>query len=99
MRLTDRKLKNIRQPGIYSDGPGANGLRAIARLLVDGALSIMWAQRVYVRDPKTRKTIRRAEVRLGLYPEVSLQQAREIAWVTQKRADRGIDPSMRREGN
>ena len=90
--LTDRKLLNITEPGDYSDGDDANGLKAKAGRLSNGDLSIRWVGRVYIKDPKKGKTVRTRDLGLGVYPKVSLAEAREKAEANQLLGDRGIDP-------
>ena len=99
--LTDRKLMNITEPGDYTDGPDAKGLKARARRLSNDDLSIRWVQRVYIKDPDakdpdTAKTIRSKDVGLGVYPKVSLTEARRIADANQALGDQGIDPRSKK---
>ena len=55
-------------------------------------MSRTWVQRLYIKDPETGKTIRTRESGLGVYPSVSLAEAREIAKANQSLADQGVDP-------
>ena len=90
--LTDRKLMNITTPGDYSDGPDANGLKIRVVKVGDGDdLSQRWIQRVYIKDSEG-KTLRTRDLGHGVYPQVSLDEAHEVAEAYQKLADRGLDP-------
>ena len=90
--LTDRKLMNISETGDYSDGPDANGLKIRAVKVGDGdELTMRWVQRVYIKDSED-KTIRTRDLGHGVYPQVSLKEAHEVAEAYQKLADQGLDP-------
>ena len=90
--LTDLAIQNFTGPGKYSDGPRSNGLSILLSPLASGLMSRTWLQRTFIKDPETGKTIRSIDRRLGVYPSVSLAEAREIAKANQSLADQGVDP-------
>ena len=80
-QLTDQFLKNVAEPGTYSDGPGRYGLNCF----VSGDLQ------KYFRHKLTFDG-NRIDVGIGAYPGFSLQNARDIAHENWKKARAGIDP-------
>lgn len=90
--LKDLFVKNIKVPGDYSDGPNSNGLKLRVRPVGDDEVSKSWIQRVYIKNPKTGKTVRTRDLALGNYPGMSLAEARVAAEENQATADQGIDP-------
>ena len=84
-QLTDQFLKNVAEPGTYSDGPGRYGLNCFIDWLASGDLQ------KYFRHKLTFDG-NRIDVGIGAYPEISLQNARDIAHENWKKARAGIDP-------
>ena len=70
--LTEEYIRGIRKPGVYSDGPGSYGLLLEVTERSDGRLSKRFRQRM-PRDGT------RIGVTVGVYPVVSLREARHTA--------------------
>ena len=86
VQLTDGFLSNVKKPGIYTDGPGRYGLDckvSLSNKSID--------PNRYFRQ-KTRFLKKRITVGIGAYPELSLQDARDIAQDNWRKARAGIDP-------
>jgi len=79
-RLTAQKIKNVKDPGKYSDG---GGLGLIFWVKPNG--SRFWVQRILING-------RRRDIGLGGYPMVSLAEARELAMTNKQAVRRGEDP-------
>ena len=99
-RLTVFQLKSVTEPGPISDGRNSNGLKNYARRSPKtGELIQYWEQRVYIKDPETGKTARERKFGHGVWPDVSLDEARTIAKSYQELADQGIDPRPVKDAN
>ena len=85
-QLSDRFLRNVTEPGVYSDGPGRYGLDCIVSASTKSAVpNRYFRQRTrFEKEPIT--------VGIGAYPELSLQDARSIAHENWRKARAGIDP-------
>ena len=83
MKLSAAKVKNLRQPGRYSDGAG---LYHVIRPTGSRA----WVQRVVVNS-------RRRDIGLGPYPVVSLADARKRCADNRTAIANGIDPVIERK--
>ena len=81
-KLSDRKVKSLREPGRYTDG-------ATLYLVVAPGGSKQWVQRLTVRGRQT-------DIGLGGYPVVGLREAREKAQANRARARSGADPLLER---
>jgi integrase len=77
-KLSDRKVKALREPGRYGDG-------ATLYLVVAPGGSKQWVQRLTVRGKQT-------DIGLGGYPVVGLKEAREKAQANRTQARSGADP-------
>ena len=80
--LSAVRVRRERRPGRYADG---NGLH----LLIDGTGNKRWIQRLTIRG-------RRTDLGLGGWPLVSLQEAREKAFINRKMARADGDPRVDR---
>jgi integrase len=83
MKLTDAKLRTLSTPGKHADGQGLY-------------LEITPAGGRYWRL-KYRHLTKEKRLALGVYPEVSLKDARDKAVVARKAIHAGIDPSAARQ--
>ena len=79
-KLSDRKVKALREPGRYGDG-------ATLYLVVAPGGSKQWVQRLTVRGKQT-------DIGLGGYPVVGLRDARERAHANRTQAQSGADPLL-----
>ena len=88
-RLTILLLrKGIKEPGRYTDGPGSNGLTALAKLNRQGQLVIAFHQRIRINRKPTMLS-------LGTYPQLSLKGARQKAVANVRAVREGRDPRTR----
>ena len=76
-RLSAVRVAKTKAPGLYEDGAGL-------RLIVTGTGSKRWALRLTING-------RRVERGLGLYPSVTLEEARTRADEMRRAARRGVD--------
>ena len=83
--LSAAMVKNVTQPGTYTDGEGltlrvapTGGKRWVLRATIDG---------------------KQRNIGLGGYPAVSLSEARQAAQDTQQEIRDGTDPVAEREGS
>lgn len=81
-KLSDRKVKSLKEPGRYSDG-------ATLYLVVAPGGSKQWVQRLTVRG-------RQKDIGLGGYPLVGLREARDKAQANRVQARMGADPLLER---
>ena len=81
-KLSDRKVRALREPGRYGDG-------ATLYLVVAHGGSRQWVQRLTVRGKQT-------DIGLGGYPVVGLKEAREKAQANRSQARSGADPRSER---
>ena len=84
-RLTAAFARTVTEPGVYSDGRGAHGLRLVVRSRSGGGVRKSWAQRLNVNG-------RPLNLGLGPYPIVTLADARDQALANARHAYRGLDP-------
>ena len=75
--LTAHKIRGISKPGVYKDGGGL-------RLVVTQGLTKRWELWVSIKG-------KRRERGLGVYPQVSLQEARDKADEFRRAARKGVD--------
>ena len=88
-RLTDLFLrKGIKEPRRYTDGPGSNGLSALAKLNRQGQLVITFHQRIRIHRKVTMLS-------LGTYPQLTLKRARKKAAANVRAVRQGRDPRTR----
>ena len=85
MKLTDAKLRTLSEPGKHFDG---NGLY----------LELTPAGGRYWRL-KFRHTGKEKRLALGVYPEIGLKQARDLATQARKLLAAGVDPSAQRKAD
>ena len=85
-RFLQSLLRNGSKTGSFGDGRGHHGLRVVAKNRKDGSRSMLWRQRIRIKNGP--------EVNLGLgsYPALSLKDARDKAEVYARLAKEGIDP-------
>ncbi len=84
--LTAHKIRSISAPGIFKDGAG---LRLIVRRTQHGELTRRWELWIRING-------KRRELGIGLYPGVSLSDAREEADKIRRAAREGIDLRQQR---
>ena len=84
-RLSDRFIKNVKEPGVYSDGRGAHGLQLRVRKNASGGVNKYFQQRLTLHGKEIN-------VGIGSYSLVTLAQAREEGRENAKKARAGIDP-------
>ena len=84
-RLTAAFARTVTEPGVYSDGRGAHGLRLVVRSRSAGGVRKSWAQRLSING-------RPLNLGLGPYPIVTLADARDQALANARDAYRGLDP-------
>ena len=90
-RLTDLFLrKGIKEPKRYTDGPGSNGLSALAKLNRRGQLVITFHQRIRINRKVTMLS-------LGPYPQLTLRKARQKAVANVRAVRERRDPPHPRE--
>ena len=81
-KLSDRKVRTLRDPGRFGDG-------GTLYLVVAPGGSKQWVQRLTVRGKQT-------DIGLGGYPVVGLREAREKAHANRAQARSGADPLLER---
>ena len=89
-RLTAAFARTVTEPGVYSDGRGAHGLRLVVRSRSAGGVRKSWAQRLSING-------RPLNLGLGPYPVVTLADERDQALANARDAYRGLDPRGDRE--
>lgn len=89
-RLTAAFARTVTEPGVYSDGRGAHGLRLVVRSRSAGGVRKSWAQRLSING-------RPLNLGLGPYPVVTLADARDQALANARDTYRGLDPRGDRE--
>lgn len=82
--LNANRVKHSK-PGILTDGHGGNGLRLRTYRMKNGRLSRTFLQRAQINGTSCTLTI-------GKYPEVTLAEARERAWLNKRAIREGKDP-------
>ena len=90
--LKDRSIRNIRQPGRYTFGPGHNGLYLIATERGGGRLSKVWNKKVHIKGAGKNGKAKPKELGLGEYPGVSVADAIREAESNAALAKEGVDP-------
>ena len=78
-------IRNVNRPGRYGDGRGGHGLSLLVKRTANGRLSKTWAQRL-------RKHGKPFNVGLGIYPLVTLAEARQAALANRRALVQGHDP-------
>ena len=86
--LTAAFVRTIGRPGVYGDGRGGRGLSLRVHRTTDGRITKTWRQRVRIEGRLT-------SIGLGLYPEVTLAEARQNALDNSRRVRHGQDPRGR----
>ena len=87
-RLSARFVATVREPGRYGDGRGSGGLSLLVRRTTRGHLAKSWAQRIEV-DGRTHN------LGLGVWPHVSLAEARRKCAFNLVTRDRGEPVTVR----
>lgn len=82
-KLTALQIRNLKEPGRYSDGGGLS-------LLLSTSLKGYWVLRATVKG-------RRRDIGLGTSDLMSLKEAREISLDMRRDIQRGIDPIAERQ--
>ena len=80
-RLSTVYIKGLTEPGRYSDGPGSYGLSLLVRRTSWGGLTKNFHQRLKGRN-----------IAVGAFPLVTLQEARDQAFLNARNAHMGRDP-------
>ena len=88
-RLSGNFVRAVRKEGRFGDGRGSYGLVLRVKAASTG-ISKVWVQRLRRPGAEPR------EVGLGVYPMVSLERARELAFENAKAMRDGIDPVAHR---
>ncbi len=83
--LSARFIRNVKTPGEYGDGYGSCGLRLRVSHTKRSGLTKRYVQRILWRGKKSN-------LGLGVYPEVSLSEARDVARQNRALLRRGIHP-------
>ena len=81
-------LKNVRQPGRYGDGHGGHGLSLLVTRRANGRLSKRWTQRAHIDGKYT-------SLGLGVWPAVTLAEARRRAIKNRQALEEGRNPRGR----
>ena len=89
MRLSGSFVRAVREPGRYGDGRGGYGLSLMVQPTASGQLSKSWAQRLRINGHPSN-------VGLGVYPIVTLERARELAFANMLAVRNGGDPRLDR---
>ena len=87
-RLSVRFIETVKEPGVYGDGPGGNGLQLRVTPRADGGLNKFFQQRLTLKG----KPINVGGI--GRYPVITLAEAREKALENAKMAHKGNDPRV-----
>ena len=84
-RLSASFVRTVNRPGRYGDGRGGFGLSLLVKPKRAGGFSKTWSQRVILHG-------RPANIGLGAWPVVSLDEARDRALRNRRAVSRGEDP-------
>ena len=84
-RLSAAFVKTVREPGRYGDGRGGFGLSILVKPSSTGRMSKTWSQRLRI----DRKPI---NIGLGMFPLVTLAEARAAALANARAVSQGHDP-------
>ena len=87
-RLSASFVRTVKQPGRYGDGHGGYGLSLFVKKLGTGRLSKTWSQRIQINGRVTN-------LGLGVFPVVTLAEAREQALENRRAVVQGRDPRGR----
>ena len=87
-RLSASFVRTVKQPGRYGDGHGGYGLSLFVKKLATGRLSKTWSQRIQINGRVTN-------LGLGVFPVVTLAEAREQALEHRRAVVQGRDPRGR----
>ena len=87
-RLSASFVRTVKQPGRYGDGHGGYGLSLFVKKLTTGRLSKTWSQRIQINGRVTN-------LGLGVFPVVTLAEAREQALEHRRAVVQGRDPRGR----
>ncbi len=87
-RLSASFVRTVKHPGRYGDGYGGYGLSLFVKELGTGRLSKTWSQRIQINGRVTN-------LGLGVYPVVTLAEAREQALENKRAIAQGRDPRGR----
>ncbi|MEH6714814.1 tyrosine-type recombinase/integrase [Parasphingorhabdus flavimaris] len=82
-KLTATKIKNLKEPGKYSDGDGLT-------LILTAPMKGRWNLRVQING-------RRRDIGLGAFGIVSLAEARDAVFLIRKDIQNGLDPVAERQ--
>lgn len=82
-------VRSLKVPGRYGDGRGGHGLSLLVKRTRAGAISKSWSQRVRVNGRPTN-------IGLGVFPVVTLAEARRDALANRRALAQGIDPRTKR---
>lgn len=78
-------VRTVNQPGRYGDGRGSHGLSLLVTRRTNGRLSKRWTQRVRIDGRETN-------LGLGVYPVVTLAEARQKALGNRRFIEQGRNP-------
>ena len=78
-------VRTINKPGRYGDGRGSHGLSLLVTRRTNGRLSKRWTQRVRINGRETN-------LGLGVYPVVTLSEARQKALGNRRSIEQGRNP-------
>ncbi|MDE0231238.1 MAG: tyrosine-type recombinase/integrase [bacterium] len=78
-------VRTVNQPGRYGDGRGSHGLSLLVSRRTNGRLSKRWTQRVRIDGRETN-------LGLGVYPVVTLAEARQKALGNRRSIEQGRNP-------
>jgi len=82
-------VRTVKQPGRYGDGHGGYGLSLFVKELSTGRLSKTWSQRIRIHGRVTN-------LGLGVFPIVTLAEAREKALENLRAVAKGRDGGRNR---
>jgi len=85
MTLSAAFVRTVNQPGRYGDGRGGHGLSLLVSRRTNGRLSKRWTQRVRIDGRETN-------LGLGVYPVVTLSEARQKALGNRRSIEQGRNP-------
>ena len=83
--LSAQFVKAVNQTGRYGDGHGSRGLSLVVTRYQNGRLGKRWQQRIAIDG-------RRTTISLGPYPEITLSEARQMAFANSRKIAHGRDP-------
>ena len=78
-------VRTVNKPGRYGDGRGSHGLSLLVARRTNGRLSKRWSQRVRIDGRETN-------LGLGVYPVVTLSEARQKALKNRRSIEQGRSP-------